>query len=489
MNTPSSILFFAAGTALWAGDIQLSGTIVDEFAKPVVGATVSFQGLAGSAVVTGATGSFTVTGDSKDVAVKSHVRTPAPRVSLLTGTVEWAGADAATTMDVFALDGKTIGRDLSFTDGKARIPAHSTLSLLVRIKRNGVPVSSWSGAGSGAYRSLAGATGILEITKSGFLRDTMFADALTKSGLTKTLIASEPWIPAGTVVRSGTQVKIVASGKTFAMGSNLVWDEFDVPESPRHSVKFTGDFWMDSVETTQALYDSLMKSAHPDYTASIDWNHEFGLGPKFPAYGVTAGGAILYCNARSKKEGLDTVYSYTTRDGANSHASLGGVKTDLTKSGYRLPTEAEWEYAARAGTETDFVWGSMSATLTAEATASLTAQAVWRANSFDLGSGVEGYGTHPVASNSPNPYGLYDMQGNLSEWCWDMLTDEGYAVGQAVDPVKFPDESTPTADAYLVKRGGHWGNDANYLRASSRTFDPKVYFSYNEGFRTVRKAQ
>jgi len=485
MNTPSSILLL--GTCLWAGDIQLTGTVVDESAKPISGATVALKGLSGSAVVTGEDGSFTVVGDSKDVSVKS-ARAGGLRVSLLTGSVEFPSADAATSMDVFSHDGRALGRDISFSNGKARIPSHADLALLVRIKQDGKPLSQWTGAGSGAYRSLAATSGILEITKAGFLQDTLFADALTKSGLKKTMVSSDPWIPNGTLEKSGNQVKILAAGKTFAMGSNLVWDEFDVPESPRHSVKFTKNFWMDSTETTQASYESLMKWAHPDYTASIDWKTEFGIGANYPAYGVTAGGAILYCNARSKKEGLDTVYSYSSRDGVTSHASLSGTKTDLTKSGYRLPTEAEWEYAARGGTTTDFPWGAMSSPLSPDATTALTAQAVWRANSFDLGSGVQGYGTHPVASGTANPYGLYDMQGNLSEWCWDLLTDDGYQPGQAVDPVKVPEESTPTSDAYLVKRGGHWGNDANYLRASSRTFDPKVYFSYNEGFRTVRTA-
>jgi len=487
MNAPSSLLLLA-GTSLWAGDIQLSGKILDESQAPVAGATVSFQGLAGSAVVTGADGTFSLTGDSKDVSVKTSIRTNGLRVSLLTGTVELATADAGTTMDVYGHDGRAIGREISFSNGKARLPSHANLALLVRIKQDGIPVSQWTGAGSGAYRSLAATQGILEITKTGFLSDTLFASTLTKSGLSKILIASDPWIPTGTLLKSGSMVKILASGKTFAMGSNQVWDEFDVPESPRHSVTFTRNFWMDSVETTQAMYDSLMKSAHPDYTASIDWKTEFGIGAKYPAYGVTAGGAILYCNARSKKEGLDTVYSYASRDGSTSHAILTAVKADLTKSGYRLPTEAEWEYAARGGTTTDFVWGDMSSPLTPNGTALLSAQAVWRANSFDFGSGVEGYGTHPVASLAANAYGLYDMHGNLSEWCWDLLTDVGYQAGQAVDPANLPDETITSAEAYLVKRGGHWGNDANYLRSSSRTFDPKVYFSYNEGFRTVRKA-
>jgi formylglycine-generating enzyme required for sulfatase activity len=232
-----------------------------------------------------------------------------------------------------------------------------------------------------------------------------------------------------------------------------------------------------------------MRQAYPAYAGSIDWTAHIGLGPRFPAYGATAGGAILYCNARSKAEGLDTVYSYTSRDGVTSHSSLTGVVADLAKSGYRLPTEAEWEYAARGGSTAEFSWGDMSLE-TAAITDAMNANTVWQGNSHDLGGDSPLYGTHVVASLAPNAYGLYDMHGNLSEWCWDVVSYEGYKAGRAVDPMTAPDAATPTGDMQdLVKRGGHWANSPNFLRASNRTFEARVYFSYNEGFRTVRLAK
>jgi formylglycine-generating enzyme required for sulfatase activity len=82
------------------------------------------------------------------------------------------------------------------------------------------------------------------------------------------------------------------------------------------------------------------------------------------------------------------------------------------------------------------------------------------------------------------------MHGNVSEWCWDVIGFEGYKAGRAIDPSTAPDAATPTGEMHdLAKRGGHWANSPNFLRSSNRTFEARVYFSYNEGFRTVRLAR
>ncbi|MEN9355041.1 MAG: Serine/threonine-protein kinase pkn1, partial [Fibrobacterota bacterium] len=344
------------------------------------------------------------------------------------------------------------------------------------VKIDGNVVATARGVGVNAARAVV-AAGILKLTKSGYLEDTLAVGSLSARGLAKTMLLSSPWVPAGDIVRSGNQVKVIAKGKSFAMGSNTETLDFTfVPEGARHSVKFTRDFWMDTTEVTQKLYDSVMTKGYgADYVKPY-WDAEYGIGDMYPAYSIhTAGGVMLFANARSKLAGLDTVYTYSARDGVSGSSVLAEVKADLTKSGYRLPTEAEWEYAARAGTVTDFFWGQDSSA------SQLDKHAVWAGNSFDKGLGATGFGNHPVASKLPNAYGLYDMLGNVSEWTNDLTDYEAWPKGAVTDP-------TGTSTGDWIIRGGNWGCSAVHLRASNRTLYTPAYDFYFEGARTVRNA-
>jgi formylglycine-generating enzyme required for sulfatase activity len=205
---------------------------------------------------------------------------------------------------------------------------------------------------------------------------------------------------------------------------------------------------MDTREITQKAYASLMqnnpaKSKAPDKPVEqVDWYH-----------------AVLYCNLRSLKEGLKPCYDANT------------LTCDFRADGYRLPTEAEWECACRAGTQTRYSFG--------DAPVKLNACAWFKDNASQT--------THPAAQKLPNPWGLYDMHGNVAEWCHDIYGATYYQQNQTNDP------SGPAAGDKRVLRGGSWRTSDDACRSSARQsesprFADACFGSDAYGFRCVRKA-
>ncbi len=270
-------------------------------------------------------------------------------------------------------------------------------------------------------------------------------------------------------------VLIESGGKQYEMGSETGFGD----EMPVHEVNFTHDFWMDESEVTQARYDSVMTVAYPDYFTPI-WNNPYGVGDDYPAYEVEWGDGVLYCNALSRFTGLDSVYTYDAIIGTPGYlCELENVTADLTKMGYRLPTEAEWEYACRGNSNTDFFWQKDYDPYpeTAADSTEFNSYAVWYGNSWQFGGDSSDYGTHPVKTTQPNDYGLYDLAGNVWEWCHDWYG--AYSSESQTDPVG------PGTGSWHSIRGGSWANQANYLRATNRTFSAPCYYYYLIGFRTV----
>ena len=169
--------------------------------------------------------------------------------------------------------------------------------------------------------------------------------------------------------------------------------------------------------------------------------------------------AVLYSNMRSRKEGLRPCYDPKT------------LACDFSAEGYRLPTEAEWEYACRAGSRNAFASGRDASQLKGCA---------WFKDNA-------GQTTHPVGQKSANAWGLYDMAGNVAEWCQDTYAE---SYGTAA-PVKDP--HGPESGDKRVLRGGSWSTSADACRASARNSEtPRLadacFGSDTYGFRCVRKA-
>jgi tetratricopeptide (TPR) repeat protein len=189
--------------------------------------------------------------------------------------------------------------------------------------------------------------------------------------------------------------------------------------------RFVQGFRMDSVEVTRQLYAETMGAAAPSSWATADSSigaDSMGL----PADSITWLNAVLFCNQRSKKEGLDSCYSLenfrdtvirmkkTTvyrKGGAlldryemeDFKWRLADIRWDRSKNGYRLPTGDEFEYAVRAGTTTEYFWGNDQN----------------KADEYAWYRDNSGGKSHPVARKKPNRFGLYDIIGNLEEWSWD----------------------------------------------------------------------
>ena len=252
------------------------------------------------------------------------------------------------------------------------------------------------------------------------------------------------------------------NGGTFTMGSPASEPGRSDIEGPQHRVKVSS-FYMGKHPVTQAEYREVMKKKSSDFK-----------GDNQPVVYVSWYNAVEYCNKRSEKEGLSPAYTiHKNKSDPNNKSSEDKVKWKVALNqnaeGYRLPTEAEWEYACRAGTTTPFNTGE---NITTE-------QANYNGNPYNNNAGgTYRKGTTPVGSFAPNPWGLYDMHGNVWEWCWDWWGL--YSKDAQADP-----QGAQTGSDRVL-RGGSWDFCAQYLRSAYRFNSAPSWQYFIIGFRVAR---
>jgi formylglycine-generating enzyme required for sulfatase activity len=208
-------------------------------------------------------------------------------------------------------------------------------------------------------------------------------------------------------------------------------------------------------------------------------------GSACPVENVNWWDAIAYCNARSQAEALTPCYSVsgcTGTPGDGSYACTGVTFAGVACGGYRLPTEAEWEYAARAGTPQSTYNGTTSNLYPncQEPNPFLDPIAWFKGNSCTTApattcTGGAGCTPHPVGLLRANPWGLSDVLGNVGEWVWDVYGR--YPSTTATDP------TGPTTGTTRVIRGGGWASPSSAVRASARTYVTPATRGNSTGFR------
>ncbi len=295
--------------------------------------------------------------------------------------------------------------------------------------------------------------------------------SITQTTTIKAKGFKDDWTPSVTAtatytISGGTpaQMILVPAG-TFTMGRTN--GDGNSSEVPTHSVTLNS-FYIGKYEVTQAEYSQYMPPA-PTWTSSS------GLGENYPVYGVSWYSVLKYCNLRSMAEGLTPAYTIL---GSTNPANWGGggvVPTDTwpawdavicnwNANGYRMPTEAEWEYAARGATNSPDYLYSGSDDINAVA---------WCMDNSDLSSQI-------VGTKTPNGIGTYDMSGNSWEWCWDWYSSSYYSSSPSNNP------TGPASEVSRVIRGGTFNYIASSCRVAKRGYSFPYTYGANPGFRLCR---
>lgn len=256
-------------------------------------------------------------------------------------------------------------------------------------------------------------------------------------------IPEKPTEPGHKLSEYRGMVQFHSRDKSVTIGSS--GEDAQTDELPVTHSHFSYDFWMDSCEVTTESYRMLcgVLPAEYDTLSSND--------PQLPVTYVSWFDAVLYCNERSKAEELDSIYSYTDikKNVEGEIFSLSNLKVEYGRHGYRLPTEAEWIFAARAQETNNFIWGNESSFDSADV------------HSWYVGN--SGGTLHPVATRPPTSSGVYDLTGNAVEWVND--SKSALPGGTVTD---FVGGGNTSITERLLK-GGSFSHDLTYLRLTCRS--------------------
>lgn len=237
---------------------------------------------------------------------------------------------------------------------------------------------------------------------------------------------------AKTFTVNGVSFKMIpVKAGTFTMGATSEQTGACNDEKPAHQVTITKDYYMGETEVTQALWKAV--TGYSPTADGYQWESSYGLDGGYPAYYIS----------------YEDVQPFISK--LNS----------LTGETFRMPTEAEWEYAARGGSESKGYLYSGSNNLS---------EVAWF---YDNSSRM----TRPVKRRSPNELGLYDMSGNVMEWCSDWYDSSYYSVSASSDP------KGPTSGSYRVIRGGGWYDKAADCRVAFRLKSEPWNYGTLSGFR------
>jgi len=257
---------------------------------------------------------------------------------------------------------------------------------------------------------------------------------------------STSYIEDITIIEGITLVTIPRG--SFRMGDIQKYGEF-YHRNHVHDVTLTS-FQIGKYEITQGQYQSVMES-NPSY---------FKSGDEYPVEKVSWYDAVKFCNRLSDAAGFDRCYDESS------------WCCDFSKSGFRLPTEAEWEYACRSGTESRYFTGN---NLSFDG---MTSTDLDKAGWYSANSGSK---THPVGQKEPNLWGLYDMYGNVNELCNDYWYWDNYSKASVTNPIG------PLSGSKRVKRGGSWFNNAVNCRSAGHYGHDPSQANSSHGFRVVRR--